>query len=50
MMKSSTAVRIGHAVHAKEEPQLMDYLAEHGVGTETNLTLNKTFFPAYRLW
>jgi len=34
------AVRIGHAVEAVHDPELMDYLAEHQIGIETNLTSN----------
>ena len=34
------AERIGHAVHAPEDPALMDYLAEHHIGIESNLTSN----------
>jgi len=34
------AERIGHAVAAREDPKLMDYLAEHGIGVESNLTSN----------
>ncbi|MHB8806798.1 MAG: adenosine deaminase [Anaerolineaceae bacterium] len=34
------AERIGHAVHALPDPELMDYLAEHQVGIESNLTSN----------
>jgi len=34
------AVRIGHAVRAPEDPALMDYLAEHHIGIESNLTSN----------
>jgi adenosine deaminase len=34
------AERIGHAVHAVEDPALMDYLAEHQIGIESNLTSN----------
>ncbi len=34
------AERIGHAVHAPEDPYLMDYLAEHQIGIESNLTSN----------
>jgi adenosine deaminase len=34
------AVRIGHAVRAIEDPALLDYLAEHRVGIESNLTSN----------
>ncbi len=34
------AARIGHAVHAIEDPALLDYLAEHRVGIESNLTSN----------
>lgn len=34
------AERIGHAVHAPEDPMLMDYLQEHRVGIECNLTSN----------
>ncbi len=34
------AQRIGHAVRALEDPALMDYLREHRVGIEANLTSN----------
>jgi adenosine deaminase len=34
------AERIGHAVHAPEDPGLMDYLREHHIGIECNLTSN----------
>lgn len=34
------ACRIGHAVHAVEDPALMDYLVEHKIGVECNLTSN----------
>jgi len=34
------AERIGHAVHAIEDPALMDYLAEKHIGIESNLTSN----------
>jgi adenosine deaminase len=34
------AERLGHAVHAIEDPKLMDYLAEHRIGVESNLTSN----------
>ena len=34
------AERIGHAVHAPEDPALMDYLLEHRIGIECNLTSN----------
>ena len=34
------AERIGHAVHAPEDPALLDYLAEHEIGIESNLTSN----------
>ena len=34
------AERIGHAVHAPEDPTLLDYLAEHHIGVESNLTSN----------
>lgn len=34
------ATRIGHGVHAVEDPALLDYLAEHRVGVESNLTSN----------
>ena len=34
------AERIGHAVAAQDDPALMDYLAEHRVGIEANLTSN----------
>jgi len=34
------AERIGHGVSAIQDPQLMDYLAETGIGVESNLTSN----------
>jgi adenosine deaminase len=34
------ATRIGHCVRAVDDPRLMDYLAEHRVGIEANLTSN----------
>lgn len=34
------AERIGHAVRAIEDPRLLDYMAEHGIGIEANLTSN----------
>lgn len=34
------AERIGHAVHAPEDPTLLDYLAKHHIGVESNLTSN----------
>jgi adenosine deaminase len=34
------AERIGHAVHAVEDPALLDYLAQHRIGVESNLTSN----------
>lgn len=34
------ARRIGHAVHAVEDPALLDYLVEHRIGIESNLTSN----------
>jgi adenosine deaminase len=34
------ARRLGHAVHAVEDPKLMEYMAEHGIGVETSLTSN----------
>jgi adenosine deaminase len=34
------AERIGHAVHAPEDPALMDYLLEHRICIECNLTSN----------
>ena len=34
------AERLGHAVHAIEDPRLMDTLAERGIGIEVNLTSN----------
>lgn len=43
------AARIGHAVHAVEDPELLDYLAERRVGIESNLTSNvqTTTIPDY---
>jgi len=34
------ATRIGHATRAAEDRSLMDYMAEHGIGIEANLTSN----------
>ena len=34
------AERIGHAVTAVKDPALMDYMAEHRIGIEANLTSN----------
>ena len=34
------AERIGHGVSAIQDPLLMDYLVEHGIGLESNLTSN----------
>jgi adenosine deaminase len=34
------ATRIGHAVEAIHDPELMGYLAEHEIGVEVNLTSN----------
>ncbi|MBI3885095.1 MAG: adenosine deaminase, partial [Opitutae bacterium] len=34
------ATRIGHGTRAVEDPKLMDYLAEHRIGMEVNLTSN----------
>jgi adenosine deaminase len=34
------AERIGHAIHAVEDPVLIDYLAEHSIGVESCLTSN----------
>jgi adenosine deaminase len=34
------ATRIGHGVHAAEDPALIDYMLEHGIGIEANLTSN----------
>lgn len=34
------ASRLGHAVHAVEDPELLDHLAENLIGVETSLTSN----------
>ncbi|MCI0352879.1 MAG: adenosine deaminase, partial [Acidobacteriales bacterium] len=34
------ATRIGHGIRAVEDPALLDHLAEHRIGLETNLTSN----------
>lgn len=34
------AVRIGHGVRALDDPQLIEYMLEHHIGIETNLTSN----------
>ncbi|MGD9146945.1 MAG: adenosine deaminase, partial [Anaerolineae bacterium] len=43
------ATRLGHAVTAAQDPALVDYLAEHQIGIETNLTSNvqTTTVPDY---
>lgn len=43
------AERIGHAVHAVEDPALLEYLLEHQIGLECNLTSNvqTTTVPDY---
>ena len=32
--------RLGHAIRAVEDPSLLDYMAEHRIGVESNLTSN----------
>jgi adenosine deaminase len=39
-LRDLKAERIGHAVHAMEDPALLDFLAEKRVGVECNLTSN----------
>jgi adenosine deaminase len=39
-LKELGAQRIGHAIRAIEDPALMDYMAEHQIGIESNLTSN----------
>jgi adenosine deaminase len=39
-IKGLGAARIGHAVHALEDPALLDWMAEQRVGIESNLTSN----------
>ena len=34
------AERIGHAVHAVQDPRLLEYMVEHRIGVECNLTSN----------
>lgn len=34
------AARIGHCVRAQDDPKLLDYLGEHRIGIEANLTSN----------
>jgi adenosine deaminase len=34
------AQRLGHAIRAVEDPSLLDYMAEHRIGVESNLTSN----------
>jgi len=43
------ATRIGHAVTAIQDPALVDYMAEHRIGIESNLTSNVQTFtvPGY---
>jgi adenosine deaminase len=39
-LRGLSAERIGHAVRAAEDPALLDYLLEHKIGLECNLTSN----------
>ena len=39
-LRSLAAERIGHAIHAVEDPALLDYLAENNIGIESCLTSN----------
>ena len=39
-IKELGARRIGHAVHALDDPKLLDYMFAHGIGIEANLTSN----------
>ena len=39
-IKSLGAERIGHAVHAVEDDELLHYMLENGIGIEANLTSN----------
>ncbi len=39
-IKELGATRIGHAVAAMHDPALQDYMAEHSIGIEANLTSN----------
>ena len=39
-LRELEAARIGHAIHAAEDPALLEYLAEHQVGIESSLTSN----------
>lgn len=39
-VKELGAERIGHAVHAPEDPTLLDFLCDNGIGIECNLTSN----------
>jgi adenosine deaminase len=34
------ATRLGHAIHAAEDPRLLEYLDEHRIGIESSLTSN----------
>lgn len=39
-LRNLGAERLGHAIHAVEDPALLDYLAEHRIGIESCLTSN----------
>jgi adenosine deaminase len=39
-LKVLRAARLGHAVHAQEDPVLMDYIYQNQIGIEANLTSN----------
>ncbi|HLE15676.1 MAG TPA: adenosine deaminase [Anaerolineales bacterium] len=49
-IKELGAARIGHAVHAPEDAVLIDYMLEHRIGIEANLTSNvqTSTVPDYR--
>lgn len=44
------AVRLGHAVHVFDDPDLVDYIVENRIGVETNLTSNvqTSTVPSYQ--
>jgi len=39
-IRNLKATRIGHAVHSREDPVLLDYMRDHHIGIETSLTSN----------
>lgn len=39
-IKELGATRIGHGIHSLQDPKLVDYLCDHGIGLEVSITSN----------